>query len=137
MEGGKKLIWTCLCIIWWAVLPAQNVQLNEAPGIFNLMSEIDRKFDYEKKIKGYRIQILNTPDRRELERVRSSFQQRFGDLNATWNYQAPFYRLKVGAFQTKLDAYPLYKRIKRQYPSSFLILDDLTIEEIFRFEGIL
>ena len=112
-----------------------NAQIrSESETIVHLMDTLQMTYKFQNKVKGWRIQIVNTNDRRELEQTRQQFHQQFPGLKTIWTYQAPFYILKVGAFHTKLDSYPLYKRIKEEYTSSFLILDDMTLSEIFEFE---
>jgi len=73
---------------------------------------------------GWRIQIISTTDRRRMESVRQAFQYRFPDVPTKWEHEAPYYKLRAGAFATKLEAVHLLHLIKQEFPSAYLTQDD-------------
>ena len=73
---------------------------------------------------GWRVQIMATPDRQRLESVRQSFQYRYPSIPVDWVHSAPYYKLRAGAFQTKLEALRLKYILERDYPGIYLVKDD-------------
>ena len=73
---------------------------------------------------GWRVQVLATPDRQRLESVKQSFQYRYPSIPVDWVHSAPYYKLRAGAFTTKLEALRLKYILERDYPGIYLVRDD-------------
>lgn len=73
---------------------------------------------------GWRIQILSTNDRRKMERVKSEFENNFPSMVPVWTYEAPNYKIRVGAFKTKMDTEHLRNTLRSKYPSAFPVKDN-------------
>ncbi len=68
---------------------------------------------------GWRVQLMSSTDRRKLEQEKSKFLQNFPHLQPIVNFDAPHYKLRVGAFRTKIEAEALRQEVKRSFPSAF------------------
>lgn len=75
-------------------------------------------------VSGWRVQIMATPDRQRLESVKQSFQYRYPSVPVDWVHSAPYYKLRAGAFSTKLEALRLKYILERDYPGIYLVKDD-------------
>ncbi len=73
---------------------------------------------------GYRVQILSTADRRKMENMKADFTRKFPDLIPVWTYEAPNYKLRVGAFRTKLETERIKHILRAEYPSVFPVKDN-------------
>lgn len=73
---------------------------------------------------GYRLQILSTSDRRRMETTKKRFMSEFPDLVPASAYEAPNYKLRVGAFKTKLETVELRQRLRSAFPSVFPVKDN-------------
>lgn len=73
---------------------------------------------------GYRVQILSTADRRRMETMKADFTRKFPDLIPVWTYEAPNYKLRVGAFKTKLETERIKHILRAEYPSVFPVKDN-------------
>ncbi len=73
---------------------------------------------------GYRVQILSSTDRHKMEKVKGEFAKKFPELIVIWTYEAPNYKLRVGAFRTKLETEQLKNKVRKEYPSSFPVKDN-------------
>lgn len=73
---------------------------------------------------GYRVQILSTADRRKMEQVKASFTSKFPEFIPVWTYEAPNYKLRVGAFKTKLETERIRHVLRSEYPSVFPVKDN-------------
>ena len=73
------------------------------------------------KIMGYKIQIFYTKDRNQAEKVKSEFDEKFSNLSSEIKYLQPDFKILVGDYLSKKSASRDFSRLKRMYPSSFLI----------------
>ena len=73
---------------------------------------------------GYRVQILSTSDRRKMENMKVDFTRKFPELIPVWTYEAPNYKLRVGAFKTKLETERIKHVLREEYPSVFPVKDN-------------
>jgi hypothetical protein len=89
--------------------------------LFNTFVELNKS---RKVQSGWRIQIISTTDRQRMEGVKQAFQYRFPDVPTKWEHEAPYYKLRAGAFATKLQAVHLLHLIKQEFPSAYLTQDD-------------
>jgi len=80
-----------------------------------------------KYVQGFRILVLNTNDRNKALNAKTKIYQDFPDLKAYLNYQAPFFKLKVGNFKEHKDAEDFLPQIQRLFPTGVYIVRD-TIE---------
>ena len=104
-------------------LQAQNIQLKEEPMISLMM---DKFIDINKSssnLEGWRIQILATTDRQRLESVRQTFQYRYPNIPVDWVHTKPYYKLRAGAFSSKLEALRLKYILEQDYPGTYPVRD--------------
>lgn len=81
-------------------------------------------------IDGWRIQIMAKTDRRAIENAKESFMLEFPGMTVDWTHSKPYYRLRAGAFQTKLEAIRMIQQIKKKYPSAFPVKDNISKQEL-------
>lgn len=111
-----------------------QVIVNEPEEILRLQEKIlseNREQDTEA---GWRIQILATTERRNMDKETVLFKQRFPDLERTEKYKKPYYRILTGAQKERMGLYPLLQKVQKYYPSAFIIKDpEIPKEEFFSF----
>ncbi len=73
---------------------------------------------------GWRVQIVSTNDRRKMEAVKAEFENKFPELIPVWTYEAPNYKVRVGAFQTKMETEALRNKLRKEFPSAFAVKDN-------------
>ncbi len=102
----QKNIGLILGICFWAMasLGAQEIQLNEEPKVAQLMKTWVSANRAEPKIEGWRVQIMASTDRLQVEQGRNRFRTEYPDVAANWVQEQPYYKLRVGAFRTKQEA---------------------------------
>lgn len=101
-----------------------NIQIKEEPVIANMMERFAEINKSQTRVDGWRVQVLATPDRQELERVRQVFQYKYPNITIDWVHTSPYYKLRAGAFATKLEAIRLQYLLRRDYPSAYLVKDN-------------
>jgi hypothetical protein len=78
-------------------------------------------------VPGFRIQVINSPDRKEVYAAKSKVYENFPDLKPYLMYQAPNYKLRVGDFKTQEEAEAALQDLQRLFPSGLYVIRD-TIE---------
>ena len=101
-----------------------NVFYEEQPPIDEMMASFSEANKARNFMTGWRVQIMATPDRQRLESVKQSFQYRYPSVPVDWVHSAPYYKLRAGAFATKLEALRLKYILKEDYPGTYLVRDD-------------
>jgi len=118
------LFWALLFLGSFVAGAQNNVVVKEDPPIKEMMNrfgEINKSRTY---MPGWRVQILATPDRQRLESVKQSFQYRYPSIPVDWAHSAPYYKLRAGAFATKVEALRLKYILERDYPGIYPVRDD-------------
>jgi hypothetical protein len=76
-------------------------------------------------VQGYRILIMNTNDRVKATDAKAKVYQEFPELKAYLQWQAPFFKLKVGDFKTRPEAEEYLENIKRVFPAGVYVVRDI------------
>jgi hypothetical protein len=93
---------------------------------FGVNQMVDRYVEMQKAtsaVRGWRIQLLATTDRQEMESTLYRFQILYPYIKVDWEHVQPYYKIKAGAFQSKLEAYRMLYLIKRDYPGAYPAID--------------
>lgn len=87
----------------------------------------------KEKVTVWRVQILATSDRREMETQLQNLKRSFTRQKFTWDFVVPFYYLKTGLFSTKEEALYLANEYKKLgYKSSTTIKEDILTRDFLR-----
>jgi hypothetical protein len=83
---------------------------------------------------GYRVQILSTSASRfnvdSLQRYANNFEIQFPGERAYLQYIDPDFKIRVGNFKTKIEAIPLLKKIRKKYPSSYIVKEIIHLKDL-------
>lgn len=85
-------------------------------------------------IKGYRIKIHFGSDKNKAKEIKAKFISKFPDISAYEKYDQPNFNIRVGDFRTKLEAYKALKEIQLEFPSSFLVQDEIEMPKLYPSE---
>lgn len=105
-------------------LSAQSVQVKAEPLIEQMMTQYATQNKARTAVTGWRVQILATTDRQQLDRTQQSFQYHYPNIPVGWVHSRPYYRLRAGAFRTKLEALRLKYILGQEYDGLYLVRDD-------------
>lgn len=90
--------------------------------------------DPNRKLEGYRIQLLATTDRLKLEETQRKFESTYPEYPVDWSHEPPYYKLRTGAFTERSRATAFLYKIKRSYPSAYpAVVKDITPSELLDF----
>ena len=102
---------------------AQNLVLEEDPLITQMVERYVESNKSKTNIEGWRLQILATTDRQKLEQVMETFRYLYPNISTNWVHNRPYYKLRAGAFLTKLEALRLKYLLQSEYPGSYPVKD--------------
>ncbi|MEL6390484.1 MAG: hypothetical protein AAFQ02_09995 [Bacteroidota bacterium] len=129
-----QLICAILVLIWIASPAQAQVTFNEQPQIRALMEHYVTMGKTEDMIDGWRIKIISTTDRRKLESTKYKFQTTYPQYQFSQEYEAPYYSLKVGAFEDRFDVEPLLEEFKKEFSTVIPFRDRILKSELFSWD---
>ena len=113
-----------LAIYWCSLLGftahAQGSVTLETPApVERLMTHYTTTNKARTQVDGWRIQLIATPDRRKMENALSRFRGLYPGIRADWVHAKPYYKVRVGAYASKLDAMRTLAAIRSNYPDAY------------------
>ena len=101
--------------------------------LIQLECSVNKK-DYS--FSGYRIQILsvttNNSNLDSLHRYCDVFEKAFPGVPSYLQYLDPDFKVRVGNFKTRLEAIPTLNKVRKKYPSSYIVKTTITLKELLR-----
>lgn len=82
----------------------------------------------ERTLSGYRVRIFfdnKQSARTESEAALKRFESIYHDVSAYRSYANPYFKVTVGDFRTKSEAMELLDRIKTEFPSAFVVKENI------------
>lgn len=125
----RTCIVTFLLIIFCAVSMAQtSVRYDVEPAIEKIQEDFISRWEQIGEVDGYRIQILavtGTNSRSQAEGAKTTFEAQFPEIPAYMTYMEPYFRIRVGNFISRLEAFKTLTNIQWQYPNAYIIPDKI------------
>ena len=89
---------------------------------------------HNKEVRGYRVQILATTDRRQMESVQREYERKYPDYPIHFAHNEPYWYLKTGAFLSNQKAQAFMKQMGKEYPASLVVTDMIKGEEFLLYD---
>jgi len=130
-----KLIKYISAILLVAITYSADAQVNvvEDDQVAQMLRNYQSNERAETTIKGYRIQIITTPDRRKMESVRAKFTSMYPDVRMEWNHVSPYYLVSVGAYETKMDLMDFMIDLKKDFRDAIPVVSDIDKSELIAY----
>ena len=84
----------------------------------------------EPVVQGYRIQLASGQDRNNINAAKTKFYSKFPTMRPFITYQQPNFKLRVGAYRTKLEAQRELLEIHKEFGDAFIIRDDIPSKDL-------
>jgi len=110
----------------------QNVSYNMGNEITLLEQQYVEIWKKMKKIDGFRIQITSfsgVNSKTSIESAAEQFKQLFINIPFYITYAEPNFRLRVGNFQTKIEAYRVLQQISPFFSGAFVLKDQIEFKD--------
>ena len=104
IQINKTYLILCFTFGFAQIVWTQDVQLNEDPKVTQVMNNWVSANRATPRLEGWRVQIMASTDRSQVEQARSRFRAEYPEVAATSVQEQPYYKLRVGAFRTKQQA---------------------------------
>ena len=110
-------------------LHGQSV-INEEPEVEAMMNNFISKHKINDSIRGWRIQIITTDNRRRMEAARGKFSVMYPDIPIKWQHESPYYKVQIGAYEKKMDLQGFLLKLKEDFPTAIPVLDNVYKSEL-------
>jgi len=110
-----------------------SIRIVQDSGIYRLIEKHIAINKNDINLSGWRIQIYNSSGkeaRDEANEIRNKFMNTYFDTKAYLIYQPPFFKIRVGDFRNKQEAFSLYKSLLPVYPLSYLVQEKINMPPI-------
>jgi hypothetical protein len=131
----KRLLFFFFILCLGAGLQAQTVSdsiqkgVNADPRLQTLVGK-HVEVNTHGKEKGYRVQIYFGADKTKANEMKAKFLGHYSsDIKAYELYDVPNFKVRVGDFRTRMDAYRFLKKIRSEFPSAFIVESEIEYPE--------
>lgn len=121
------------CAFLFNGLAQGKVTVNAPTGVKQMADQYIELQKAVPTITGWRIQLLATTDRQEMESTMYRFQVLYPYIKVDWEHVKPYYKIRAGAFESKLDTYRILHLIKQDYPGAYPAIDHSIKPEEFLY----
>ena len=119
-----------LALFCCANLSAQ--QIVETPEVSQFMDYFIKMGKEEPYIDGWRIKLISTTDRRALESAKWLLEKNYPNMVYELQHEAPYYSMKIGAYETRIDVEPHLAAFKEDFPFAIPFRDKVMKIELLR-----
>ena len=117
-----------LCTACGFALAQGNVRYDIEPGITKIQEDYIHNWKKLGEINGFRIQIAaysGVNSRSQAEAARNSFTALFPYNRSYLIYNEPYFKVRVGDYYTRLQAFKDLETIRETYPSAYIVPDKI------------
>ena len=126
-----KLIITFIFSFFISFQMMAQVSVSEDAAVRQLFDRYVSNNKSSEVVTGYRIQLIATTDRIKMEDEMERFVETYPHFSVDWIHSKPYYKLRVGAYATKLESFPDLYRIKKDFPGAYLAKDNaINVKEL-------
>lgn len=127
----KKILTIFILCVWCSIsLSAQNsVHYDVEPAITQIQDDYISNWKKVGEINGYRIQIAaysGVNSKSQAESARNSFNNLFPYTKSYLIYAEPYFKVRVGNYYSRLQAYKDLLNIQLTYPSAYIVPDKIS-----------
>ncbi len=113
--------------------PADTLALQPADLPDSLYQEVGGRLNYlldtvaafsrqaNRYIEGYSIQIFTGDSRAEARERMMDFLRSFPDSEPKLTFEQPNYKVRIGRYYSRLEAYAFYREVRRVFPKAILV----------------
>jgi hypothetical protein len=106
----------------------ENVTYHQDPKIAELMDIYKRYNKNNDLADGFRLQISFSNDRQEVYNNKAKVYKDFPSDRAYVEYEQPYYKLRIGDFSSRLEAYERLTEVIKKYPGAFVVRDKVRLK---------
>lgn len=127
----KYLLTLCaVCTLYASGLAQRSINVQMDSGVKALYSVFVEQNQGSQQIDGWRLQILATTDRQQLESALQRFKNDYPSIRVDWVHSKPYYKLRAGAFASRSEAERLKYVLSKDYSGLYPVKDKINEREL-------
>ena len=99
-------------------------------GIDALVHKYENILKAKNGVEGWRVQLLFKAKQKEIVQLKVDFINHYPEIPAYLEYDAPYYRVRVGNFRTKLEAIKIKHQISKHFPGAYPVPEIINFSEL-------
>lgn len=103
-----------------------NNRVESSPFVSSMMERFIENGKKNETVRAWRVQIITTDDRREMEAARTRFTSMYPTVSIEWKHEVPYYQVRVGAFENKIKMMPFLLELRKSFPSATPVQDQIS-----------
>lgn len=107
---------------------ANSKDVSQTAEIWALLEKIAETNKKVKATVGYRVQIYSASDRIEAYATIEKARKILPDEKIELEYQAPSYKVKIGHYLSRIEAYRAYNLVHEAFPEAVILNDKVNID---------
>ncbi len=120
------LIQVVMILLYLPSFGQSNISLKASYSVNTMMEKFVENGKANENIKAWRIQIVTTDDRRQMESAMATFTSLYPGVNMDWKHVAPYYQVRVGYYENKNRLMPFLLDLKKTFPSATPVYDQVS-----------
>lgn len=127
----RKILFIVAALLCCTILQAQSRGSVQITGDTKVSDLVEKHIEFNEKAKsipGWRIQIATysgVNSKSQAFAKKQQFMEEYPEMTAYIVFDEPNFKIKVGDFVTRLDAFVFCQRIKTAYPAAKIINDNV------------
>ena len=105
----------------------KDFKLQENTQVLAIIDSLVKKNENINKTKGYRISVYNGTNKDELKKAKEYIYSLYPNINIISEYKQPQYKMRIGDFITRYDAFEVLAKINTRYPDALIIPEVVNI----------
>lgn len=107
-----------------------QIKVTADPLLDSIVAATAEAHKQQPTLSGYRIQIFFGSERKAANEARTKFLQLYPEASAYMIYQQPYFKVRVGDFRTRFEAYAVYKKLIPEFEKIFIIPDKINLPNL-------
>jgi hypothetical protein len=99
-------------------------------GIDALVHKYENILKTKNGVEGWRVQLLFKAKQKEIMQLKIDFINLYPEIPAYLEYDAPYYRVRVGNFRTKLEAIKIKHQINKNFPGAYPVPEIINLSQL-------
>lgn len=99
-------------------------------GIDQLVDKYETILRNKNGIEGWRVQLVFKAKQEEIKQLKIDFMNLYPEIPAFLEYEAPYYRVRVGNCRTKLEAIKIKHQISKNFPGAYPVPEIINFSQL-------
>jgi len=99
-------------------------------GIDALVHKYETILKAKNGVEGWRVQLGFKAKQEEIRQLKIDFINRYPEIPAYLEYDAPYYRVRVGNCRTKLEAIKIKHQISKNFPGAYPVPEIINFSQL-------